>query len=121
MPPKTKNARLIEDLKIAAAYKLWKERGFRDITLNEPITYNGKRFRAKVLARDKKGRVFGVECACSVRLERLRKRIALLRGCLPPDSYIIAVFPETVGKTAEKATQFVDEVWVTDKDGRIGR
>jgi hypothetical protein len=111
MPSKTKRSRSIEDLEIAAAYRLWKERGFRDITLNTPMTCNGKRFRVKVLAKNKKGKTVGVECALTVRLERLRQRIATLRGCLPPNSYIIAVFPEIDGKTNEKVKQFVDEVW----------
>jgi hypothetical protein len=112
MPPKTKNARLIEDLKIAAAYKLWKERGCRNVTLNERLTYNGKHFRAKVIARDKKGRTYAVECATSVRLDRLHKKVTRLRACLPPNSHIIAVFPQTDGKIVEKVNTFVDEVWV---------
>ncbi|XHH08341.1 MAG: hypothetical protein ACFCUE_12320 [Candidatus Bathyarchaeia archaeon] len=105
-----KNASIVKQLKIDAAFKLWKERGFRNITLNVPMTHNGKRVMVKVLAR-KKGTTVGVECATTVRLERLRQKIATLRGCLPPNSYIIAVFPEIDGKTNEKVKKFVDEVW----------
>ncbi len=111
--PKTnrKNTSIVKDLKINAALKLWKERGFRHITLNVPMTYNGKRFRVKVLAR-KKGKTVAVECAGTVRPERLRQKIATLRACLPPDSTIIAAFPQTASKNAEKAAKLVEEIWV---------
>jgi hypothetical protein len=63
--------------------------------------------------------VVGIECASKVRLNRFHKRITQLQGCLPPDNYIIAVFPETANDEATKTTSFVDEVWITNKNGTI--
>ena len=110
-----KGSGAIECLKVEAALKLWNNRGYRDIKFEAPLACKGKRFFIKVLARDIKGMV-GVECASDVRLERLRKRVAQLHACLPPDSYLIIVFPSSVGEHAVKATELADEVWVTRKD-----
>ncbi len=109
----------IEYLKNAAVLKLWYDRGFRDIKFDVPLTYNGKKLIVKVLAKNSEGVMFGVECVSSVRLERLQKRIALLRGCLPPNSYIIAVFPQTAGDRVKKVVKLADEVWITGKNGKV--
>ena len=34
-------------------------------------------------------------------------------------SHIIIIFPENIGKQAEKATELADEVWVTGKNGTV--
>ena len=81
--------------------------------------FGGKTVFVKVLAKNADGLVVGIECASTVRLECLRKRIELLQACLPPDSYLIVVFPETAGEQAQKAAKFVDEVWVTGKNGKV--
>ncbi len=106
----------IEQLQLAAALKLWKELGFRHVILNVSLHHDGKRFFVKVLAKNKQGKLFGVECASSVRLERFRDRVVRLRACLPSDSYIIAVFPHTVGKKADAVAKFVDEVWLMGEE-----
>ncbi len=113
-----KSSAAINQLKAAAALKLWRDRGYRDITFDEPMTCSGKTIFVKVLARNADV-VVGVECASIVRLGRLCGRIARLRGCLPANSYIIAVFPEAVGERLNKATKLVDEVWVTGKSGTV--
>jgi hypothetical protein len=41
--------------------------------------------------------------------------------CLPPDGYIIVVFPYGADKKADKAVDFADEVWVTGKDGKVSQ
>jgi hypothetical protein len=109
----------IYQLKAAAALKLWKDRGYRDITFDEPMPYGGKSVFVKVLIRKEDNTMIGVECATTLRLQRLSARIALLRACLPPDSYVIAVFPETAGDGVTKATNFADEVWITGKDDTV--
>ena len=114
-----KGSAVIEHLKIAATLKLWNDRDYRDIKFDVPISCSGKTVFVKVLARNAEGVVVGVECASTVRLERLCERVEQLRGCLPPDSYIIAVFPEAVGERVKKATKLVDEVWVTGKNGTV--
>jgi hypothetical protein len=116
-----KSSPIIESLKVAAALKLWNDRGYRDIQFEAPIAYGGKMVFVKVLAKHADGVLVGIECASTVRLEQLRKRITVLQGCLPPDTYIIAVFPETHEKQAKKATQYTDEVWVTGKNGTINQ
>lgn len=113
-----KSSAAVETLKIAAALKLWKDRGYRKLGFGVESEDNGKSFYIDVLAKDDRGMV-GVECACSLNLGRLRRRIEQLRGCLTPDSYIIAVFPETVGERVKKALRLVDEVWVTGKNGTV--
>ncbi|XHH08276.1 MAG: hypothetical protein ACFCUE_11990 [Candidatus Bathyarchaeia archaeon] len=110
---------VIEGLKMAAMLKLWCDRGFIDIKLNVPLSHEGKRFFVKVLAQNEEGKMFGVECASAISLGRLRFRVERLRACLPSDSYIIAVFPSTDGKKANKTVKFVNEVWVTGKDGTL--
>ncbi len=114
-----KSSAVINQLKVAAALKLWRDRGYRDITFDEPMTCSGRTVFVKVLARNADGVVVGIECASTVRLECLRKRIELLQACLPPDSYLIVVFPETAGERAQKAAKFADEVWVTGKNGTV--
>jgi hypothetical protein len=106
-------------LKVAAALKLRNDRGYRDIQFEVPLRCNGKTVCVKVLAKHADGVVVGVECASNVKFKQLHKRITLLQCCLPPDSYIIAVFPEAVEKQAEKATKIADEVWVTGKNGTV--
>jgi|WetSurMetagenome_2_1015567.scaffolds.fasta_scaffold397661_1 hypothetical protein len=54
-------------------------------------------------------------------LARLRLRVARLRACLSPDSYVIVVFPYGADKKADKAVDFADEVWVTGKDGKVSQ
>ncbi|XHH08994.1 MAG: hypothetical protein ACFCUE_15730 [Candidatus Bathyarchaeia archaeon] len=111
----------IYQLKAAAALKLWKDRGYRDITFDEPMPYGGKSVYVKVLVRKEDNTMIGVECASTLRLRRLSARIELLRACLPQDSYIIAVFPETTGDCVTKATNFADEVWLTGKNGTVNQ
>ncbi len=107
-----KDPSVIEQLQLAAALRLWKERGFREVVMNVSLHHDGQRFSVKVLAKNKQGKLFGVECATTVRLGRFRDRVARLRACLPPDSYIIAVFPQGAGKKTGQVAGFVDEVWV---------
>ncbi len=109
----------IESLKVAAALKLWHDRSFRDIQFEVPLTFGDKTVFVKVLAKNEEGVTFGVECASTVRIDRLRKRAELLHGCLPPNSYLIAVFPTNTDKQAEKATELFNEVWLTGKSGAI--
>ena len=116
-----KDSPKVESLKVAAALKLWNDRGYRDIQFEAPITHEGKTVYVKVLAKHADGVLVGVECASTLRLEQLRKRITILQSCLPPDTYIIAVFPETLEKQAEKATQYTDEVWITGKNGTVNK
>jgi hypothetical protein len=113
-----KSSAAVESLKVAAALKLWNDRGYRQLGFGVESEDNGKSFYVDVLANDDRGMV-GVECASSLNLGRLRRRIEQLRGCLTPDSYIIAVFPETVGEGVKKALRLVDEVWVTGKNGTV--
>ncbi len=116
-----KSSPVIEGLKIAAALKLWKDRDFRDINFEVPLNCSGKTVFVKVLAQNTDGLMFGVECASSLRLGRLQGRISLLQYCLPPNSYIIAVFPETAYERARRAVKLVDEVWVTGKNGKVNQ
>ena len=116
-----KSSAVIEQLRVAAALKLWNDRGYRDIRFDVPMICSGKTVFVKVLARNAEGVVVGVECASSLKLGRLRERVALLRGCLPPNSWIIAVFPESVGEGVKKAAKLADEVWVTGKNGTVER
>jgi hypothetical protein len=114
-----KNSPAIESLKVAAAFKLWNDRGFRDIKFDVPIVYGRKTFFVKVLAKHPDGAVYGIDCASKVRLSWLRKRIETLQVCLPRDSYVVAVFPETAGESAEKVVESADEVWITGKNGKV--
>jgi hypothetical protein len=116
-----KESPIIESLKIAAALKLWNNRGFRDIEFDVPKILSGKTVFVKVLAKNVEGRVFGIECASTVRMGWLRERLLSLQFCLPKDSYIIAVFPESVGEKADKVVSLADEVWVTGKNGEINQ
>ena len=114
-----KGSVVIECLKVGAALKLWEARGFRDIKFDVPLTYSGKNFSVKVLAQNAEGVVVGVECVSSLKLRRLRERVAQLRGCLPSNSWIIVVFPASVGEGVKKAAKLADEVWVTGKNGTV--
>ena len=106
-------------MKIAAALKLYKDRNYRDIKFDAPITHGGKTVYVKVLTKNAEGLTIAIECATEVRLNRLCKRLAQLRHSLFTDSYIIAVFPSTTGEKAQKLVEFVDEVWVTGKNGLV--
>ena len=114
-----KGSAVINQLKAVAALKLWNDRGYRDITFDEPMTCSGKTIFVKVLVRNAEGVVVGVECASAVRLGWLRRRVAQLRGCLPPNCWIVAVFPASAGERAKKAVKLADEVWVTGKGGTV--
>ncbi len=114
-----KESPIVESLKIAAALKLWNNRGFRDIEFDVPKILAGKTVFVKVLAKNVEGRVFGIECASKVNLPKLKERLMALQVCLPQDGYIIAVFPETVGEKADKVVELADEVWLTGKEGKV--
>jgi hypothetical protein len=116
-----KNSPAIEALKVAAALKLWNDRGFRDIKFDVPVAYGGKTMFIKVLAKHEEGTVFGVECASNVRLGYLKQRLSALQKCIPKDSYIVSVFPETASEKAEESVTLADEVWVTGKNGKINQ
>jgi hypothetical protein len=105
---------VVECLKVAAALKLWFNRGYRDVDFSVPLVLNREKLFVDVLARGENG-VVGVECMPSLSLGWLCERMGLLRRCLP-EAYLIIVFPATVGKRVEKATFLADEVWVTNKD-----
>ncbi len=113
-----KGSAVVESLKVAAALKLWVDRGYRSMGFEVESEDGGKSFYVDVLAHDARGMV-GVECASSFKMGQLRRQIAQLRRYLPPNSYIIVVFPENVGEQAKKATKLVDEVWVTGKNGTV--
>jgi hypothetical protein len=114
-----KSSPTVESLKVAAALKLWNDRGHRDIQFEAPITFDGKTVSVTILTKNADGLTIAVECASTVKLRQLSKRIATLQRYLPPDSYIIAVFPETVEKQAEKITELADEVWITGNNGTV--
>ncbi len=116
-----KNSPAIESLKVAAALKLWNDRGFRDIKFDVPIAYGEKTLFIKVLAKHEEGTVFGVECSSNVKLGYLKERLSAMQMCLPKDSYIVAVFPETASEKADKAANMADEVWFTGKNGKINQ
>ena len=108
-------------MKVAAALKLWNDRGFNDIKFDVPIVFGDKTVFVKVLAKHAEGTVFGVECTSKVRLGWLRKRLAALQTCLPRDSYVVAVFPETASEKADEAVNITDEVWITGKKGTVNQ
>ncbi|MCW4024518.1 MAG: hypothetical protein NWF01_05725 [Candidatus Bathyarchaeota archaeon] len=110
-----KNSPLIEQLKVVAALKLWEHRGFRDAQFEVPLSFGGQRVFVKVLARNEDG-VVAVECCSKLMLGWLRGRVALLRGCLPADTYLVVVFPSGVGERVDVTAGLADEVWVTNKD-----
>jgi hypothetical protein len=116
-----KSSPVIEQLKIAAALKLWNDRGYRDVRFDVPLLFDGKTVFVKVLAKHADGVVVGVECASVVKLGWLRKRLAMLQACLPPDIYLIAVLPETAGEQVKIVTKFADEIWVTGKNGKVSQ
>ncbi len=63
----------------------------------------------------------GLNAPSNVKLGWLKERLPALQMCLPKDSYIIALFPETASEKADKAVKFADEVWVTGKNGKINQ
>jgi hypothetical protein len=63
--------------------------------------------------------VVGVECASSLKLARLRKRIARLRGSLPAGSWLVIVFPSGVGEHVTEVVKLADEVWIVGKNGTV--
>ncbi len=111
---------VVEGLKLAAALKLYVDRGYRELGFGVESEDDGKSFYVDVLANGDNGMV-GVECASSLHLGWLRWQVKKLRRYLPQNSYIIIVFPENVGEQAEKAVELADEVWVTGKDGTVER
>ncbi len=115
-----KTSPVVEGLKVAAALKLW-DRDFRDIRFDVPLVFGGKTVFVKVLGKHEDGTMFGVECASTVRFSWLRQRVAALQMCLPKDSYLIAVFPETAYARAGRVVKLVDEVWVTGKNGKVNQ
>lgn len=98
-----KGSVVVEALKIAASLKLWNDRGYRELGFEVPSDLGGKTFYVDVLAQDARGFV-GVECTPTVELEHLRKRVAMLRGSLPPDSHLVLVFPSNAGEQVKKSS-----------------
>ena len=113
-----KGSAVIEELKIAAALKLWNDRGYRELGFEVPSDLSGKTFYVDVLAQDDRGFV-GVECTPNLNLERLRRQIQQLRHSLPPNSHTVIVFPENIGEQTKKAVKLADEVWVTGKNSTV--
>jgi len=109
---------VVESLKLAAALKLYVDRGYRELGFGVESEDGGKSVYIDVLAHDADGMV-GVECVSSLHLGWLRWRVKQLRRYLPQNSRIILVFPQNVGKQAEKAVELADEVWVTGSNGTI--
>ncbi len=114
-----KNSPVIEQLKVAAALKLWNDRDYRDIRFDVPLVFGGKTVLVKVLAHDAEGGVVGVECVSSVNLGWLDGRVEQLRRCLPADSYLVVVFPPDVDEQVREAVELADEVWITGKNGKV--
>ncbi|MCL5876405.1 MAG: hypothetical protein M1540_01160 [Candidatus Bathyarchaeota archaeon] len=106
---------VVECLKVAAALKLWRDRGYRDIEFASPLTFGRKKFFVDVLAK-KEDHVVGVVCMLSLHLGWLRWQVKRLRHCLPPSTYFVIVFPSTVGERVDRAAFLADEVWVTSED-----
>ena len=114
-----KSSPIVEGLKVAAALKLWADRGYRDIGFEVPLIFGGKTVSIKVLARDVEGGVVGVECVLSVDLGWLGGRVAGLRCCLPSGSWLVVVFPSGVDERVREVVELADEVWVTGKNGTV--
>jgi hypothetical protein len=116
-----KGSAVIEALKVAAALKLWCDRGYRQMGFEVSSDLGGKTFYIDVLAKNDE-RMVGVECDSGVDLGRLRRRVAQLRRSLPEGSYLVVVFPFGVDKRhIDIAIELADEVWVTGKDGKVER
>jgi hypothetical protein len=109
---------VVEGLKVAAALKLYVDRGYRELGFGVESEDGGKSVYVDVLALDADG-IVGVECVSSLHLGWLRWRVKQLRRYLPPNSHIILVFPQNVGEQVKKAVELADEVWVTGKDGTV--
>ena len=114
-----KSSPIIERLKVAAALKLWNDRGYRDIKFEVPLIFGGKTVSIKVLAKDAEGGVVGVECVSSVNLGWLGGRVGRLRCCLPSGSWLVVVFPSGVDERVREVVELADEVWVTGKNGMV--
>ena len=111
----------VETLKVAAALKLWVNRGYREFGFEVSSDLGGRTFYVDVLAKDEDGMV-GVECASGINLGRLRRRVAQLRRSLPESSYLVIVFPFGVDdKLVDKAVGLADEVWAVGKNGTVER
>ncbi len=106
---------VVECLKVTAALKLWHNRGYRDIAFSAPVVCRKKTLFLDVLAKDEKG-VVGVECMPSPNWGWLRERMAKLRRCLPPNSYLVIIFAATDSERVNKAVFLADEVWVANED-----
>ena len=106
-------------MKVAAALKLWNDRGYRDIKFEVPLIFGGKTVSIKVLAHDAEGGVVGVECVLGVNLGWLGGRVGQLRRCLPSGSWLVVVFPSGVDERVREVVELADEVWVTGKNGKV--
>ncbi|MCL5876505.1 MAG: hypothetical protein M1540_01675 [Candidatus Bathyarchaeota archaeon] len=116
-----KGSAVVEGLKVAAALKLWCDRGYREMGFEVSSDLGGKTFHIDVLAKDAESMV-GVECTSNPKMGQLRKRIEQLRNSLPTNSYLVIIFPFGVDERhVDKAVELVDEVWVTGKDGTVAR
>jgi hypothetical protein len=116
-----KGSAVIERLKVAAALKLWVDRGYREMGFEVSSDLGGKTFYIDVLAKNDEHMV-GVECASSFNWERLRRRMTQLHRSLPEGSYLVVIFPfGTDEKHTDKALTLADEVWVTGKDDKVER
>ncbi len=93
---------VVESLKVAAALKLYVDRGYRQLGFGVESDVGGKSFYVDVLAYDANGLV-GVECASSVHLGWLRWQVKQLRRYLPQNSHIILVFPPKRWQTSRKS------------------
>ena len=116
-----KGSAVVECLKVAAALKLWCDRGYRAMGFEVSSDLGGKTFYIDVLAKNDE-RMVGVECVSGFDLGRLRRRVGQLRRSLPEGSYLVVVFPFGVDERhTDKALAVADEVWVTGKDGKVER
>jgi hypothetical protein len=109
---------VIEGLKVAAALKLWGDRGYRNVRFEVSLALGGKRRFVKVLAQDA-DRVVGVECASNINMVRLHNRMTQLRNYLPPGNWLILVFSSGMDERVRKAVKLADEVWVIGKNGTV--
>ncbi len=59
-----KGSLVVEGLKVAAALKLWFDRGYREVGFGLPCDFGGKTFYVDVLARDAEGVWLGWSARC---------------------------------------------------------
>ncbi len=116
-----KNSPAIETLKLAAAQKLHSARDCTNIKFDTPAIFGKKTIYIKVQGKHPDGTVFAAECATKVKLSRLRERVAVIKTCLPKDSYIVLVFPEDCYERSRRAVKLADEVWITGKNGKVNQ